>query len=214
MVSHQHKINQTKYQRQLLQHPHRQYRQFRHNNHLEMGGIIRRKHKINKQMRKQIRKQLEMQICRKIRVQNNKNNDKKKNVNKCTKNQTYLINNNTHYEHKTIVSIEEHQNKNKIITNGSTIKKIKGKAIFNKTLVEYLYDSGSDTTLITEELFKQIQLEDKNTKLMKYNGKPLKSFTDEVKIIGELILNNCSFNQSDNLKNIRIIVTKNQIKSC
>ena len=58
-----------------------------------------------------------MQICRKIRVQNNKNNDKKKNVNKCTKNQTYLINNNTHYEHKTIVSIEEHQNKNIIITN-------------------------------------------------------------------------------------------------
>ena len=79
--------------------------------------------------------------------------------------------------------------------------------------MEYLYDSGSDTTLITEELFKQIQLEDKNTKLVKYNGKPLKSFTDEVKIIGELILNNCSFNQSDNLKNIRIIVTKNQIST-
>ena len=61
--------------------------------------------------------------------------------------------------------------------NYKSYKKVKGFAIFNNTLIEYLYDNGSDTTLITENLLRKIQLEDSNTKLVQYTGKPLKSFT-------------------------------------
>ena len=94
--------------------------------------------------------------------------------------------------------------------NYKSYKKVKGFAIFNNTLIEYLYDSGSDTTLITENLLRKIQLEDINTKLVQYIGKPLKSFTSEVKIIGQLNLDKCSFNQTDNLNDIKIVVTENQ----
>ena len=44
---------------------------------------------------------------------------------------------------------------------------------------------------------------------MQYTGKPLKSFTSEVKIIG-LNLDKCSFNQTDKLNDVKIIVTENQ----
>ena len=77
-------------------------------------------------------------------------------------------------------------------------------------MVEYLYDSGSDTTIITENIFKRIQTEDKDTRLIPYDGNPLKSFTGEIKIIGQIILTNCAFNHSDNLENIKIVVTENQ----
>ena len=110
-------------------------------------------------------------------------------------------------ETKNVISINQNATSKE---NYLTKRKIKGLAIFNNTLVEYLYDSGSDTTLITENLFRKIQLEDKNTRLIQYQGKPLKSFTGEVKILGQLILHNCAFNQSDHLENVNIIVTENQ----
>jgi hypothetical protein len=89
-------------------------------------------------------------------------------------------------------------------------KKLKGFAIFNKTLVEYLYDIGADTTIIQEKIFKQIQIKNKSTQLEIYTGNRIKSFTTEIKILGQIILNKCAFNQSDSHKNIKIIVTENQ----
>ena len=62
-------------------------------------------------------------------------------------------------------------------------------AIFNNSLVKYLYDGGSDISLITEDSLKNIQEGDSNTKMNQYNRQPLKSFTDEVQIIGEIKLN-------------------------
>ena len=44
--------------------------------------------------------------------------------------------------------------------NYKSYKKVKGFAIFNNTLIEYLYDSGSDTTLIYENLLRKNKLED------------------------------------------------------
>ena len=129
---------------------------------------------------------------------------KKQNVNK--KN-FFNLNFNSDNETKNVISINQSKTSGE---NFSSKQKIKGLAIFNNTLVEYLYDSGSDTTLITENIFRKIQLEDQNTKLIQYYGKPLKSFTGEVKIIGQLVLHNCAFNHSDNLEHIKIIVTENQ----
>jgi hypothetical protein len=119
----------------------------------------------------------------------------------------FNLNYNSNNETKNVISINQNATSKE---NFSSKQKIKGIAIFNNTLVEYLYDSGSDTTLITENLFRKIQLEDKNTKLVQYYGKPLRSFTGEVKILGQLILHNCAFNHSDQLEKIKIIVTENQ----
>jgi hypothetical protein len=45
---------------------------------------------------------------------------------------------------------------------------------------------------------------------VQYTGKKLKSFTSEVKIIGQLNLDKCSFNQTDNLNDVKIVVTEDQ----
>ena len=85
-------------------------------------------------------------------------------------------------------------------------KRIKGLAIFNKTLVEYLYDSGADITIITEKIFKKIQTEDENTKIETYTGNQIKSFTSETQILGQVILKNCFFNHTDQIQNVKVIV--------
>jgi hypothetical protein len=54
-------------------------------------------------------------------------------------------------------------------------------------------------------------MEDHDTKLTPYNGIPIKSFTDKITIKDQIILNKCSFNYADNLQNVKIIVTENQI---
>ncbi len=75
---------------------------------------------------------------------------------------------------------------NQVSTYKSNVnhKKIKGYAIFNNTLVEYLYDTGADTSIIQQCLYEKILIEDQQTKLMEYNGN-LRSVTTEIKTIGK-----------------------------
>ena len=47
---------------------------------------------------------------------------------------------------------------------------IKGKAIFNNTLVEFMLDTGADVTIINEKLFEKIKKEAPNTTLKEYKG--------------------------------------------
>ena len=94
--------------------------------------------------------------------------------------------------------------------NINSNKRIKGSAIFNKTLVENLYDSGEDETIITENVFRKIQMEDEETNLEVYTGSKIKSFTSETQILGQMALKSCYFNQMDQLENVKVIVTGNQ----
>ncbi len=90
--------------------------------------------------------------------------------------------NNRYNEYSKINNKTFNSNENKTIYNiiKPLKKKIKGFAIFNKTLVEYLYDTGADTTIIQEKIFEQIQIKGKTTLLEIYTRNRIKSFTTEI----------------------------------
>ncbi|RNA24495.1 Retrovirus-related Pol poly from transposon [Brachionus plicatilis] len=87
--------------------------------------------------------------------------------------------------------------------------RIIGNAIFNKTLVSYLFDTGEDKTIINHKLYQKIKREDSSTKLVEFKGYKLKSCSSELKIYGQINLNNCQVtaNQNETLKNVSILVT-------
>ncbi|RNA01093.1 hypothetical protein BpHYR1_038402, partial [Brachionus plicatilis] len=95
--------------------------------------------------------------------------------------------------------------------------RIIGNAIFNKTLVCYLFDTGADKTIINHKLYQKIKREDSSTKLVEFNGYKLKSCSSELKIYGQINLNNCQVtaNQNETLKNVSILVTNhNSVHDC
>ena len=94
-------------------------------------------------------------------------------------------------------------------SNTLSSSKIRGMAIFNETLVSYIYDTGSDITLVTKSLFDKIKRDYEYSRIHKYDGYPLKSFTGDVKIIGECTLDKCLFNEVI-LQNIKILVVDDQ----
>jgi hypothetical protein len=59
-------------------------------------------------------------------------------------------------------------------------------------------------------LYNIIKKQDEETQLVKYEGRPLKSFTTEIKVIGKVILKQCIFNNSNTSTNIELIVTEDQ----
>ena len=130
----------------------------------------------------------------------------KYNVNKNVNNR-----NNNNQKQTTIIKSSDDININ--TTNNQLATKryrIIGFAIFNNSLIEYLYDTGADTTIIQESFYKKILAEDQTTELVQYNGKPLKSFTTEIKVIGKLILKQCIFNDSNKSTNVELVVTEDQ----
>ena len=76
-------------------------------------------------------------------------------------------------------------------------------------MVEYLYDTGADTSIMQQCLYEIILKEDKQTKLINYKGN-LRSVTTEIKTIGKINLNKCQFNIKNTINNVEIIVIENQ----
>jgi hypothetical protein len=87
--------------------------------------------------------------------------------------------------------------------------RIHGYAIFNKTLMNYLFDTGANTSIIQKKIFNQIIKDDVTTQVVEYKGK-LKSYTTEIKTFGQILLNQCNFNRTDNHKGVKIIITEDQ----
>jgi hypothetical protein len=95
------------------------------------------------------------------------------------------------------------------INNPTQRYRIHGFAIFNKTLINYLYDTGANTSIIQMRIFNQIIEDDSTTQVVEYKGK-LKSYTTEIKTFGQILLNQCSFNRTDNHKGVKIIITEDE----
>jgi hypothetical protein len=76
-------------------------------------------------------------------------------------------------------------------------------------LVEYLYDTGADTSIMQKCLYETILKEDNQTRLIEYKGN-LRSVTSEIKTIGKINLNKCLFNIKNNINNVEIIVIEDQ----
>jgi hypothetical protein len=102
-------------------------------------------------------------------------------------------------------------NKHNIQSINQRIKssRIHGYAIFNKSLINYLYDTGANTSIIQMRMFNQIIKDDPTTQIIEYKGK-LKSYTTDIKTFGQILLNQCSFNRTDSHKGVKIIITENQ----
>ena len=88
----------------------------------------------------------------------------------------------------------------KISQNNSSEAPIKGKAILNNTLVEYLLDSGADVSVINHELFEQIKQDDPYTRLIEYKDGKIKSYTNEIKVLGKVILQHCFIDVNTNVE--------------
>jgi hypothetical protein len=58
-------------------------------------------------------------------------------------------------------------------------------------------------------IFNQIIKDDPSTQVVEYKGK-LKSYTTEIKTFGQIVLNQCSFNRTDNHTGVKIIITEDQ----
>jgi hypothetical protein len=70
-----------------------------------------------------------------------------------------------------------------------------------------LYDTGANTSIIQMRIFYQIIKDDPTTQVVEYKGK-LKSYTTQIKSFGQILLNQCSFNRTDNHKGVKIIITE------
>jgi hypothetical protein len=130
---------------------------------------------------------------------------------------TYSRVENSVYKHKYRRYNKQRQNrrenaqmhKNSQIKNPVEATPIKGKAIFNNTLVEYLYDGGADRTIISLQTYNQIKQEDRNTvKLEPYN-KSLESANGPLDVAGILKLNECILSdESIQVDKPKVIVIK------
>ena len=88
------------------------------------------------------------------------------------------------------------------------------KAIFNNTLVSYLFDTGAQRTIINESLYVRLKREDPSTELLKYNGRALFSCNKKLTIYGVVYLRQCKLTDKSNdlLKDVPIIVTNHKSK--
>ena len=84
---------------------------------------------------------------------------------------------------------------------------IKGRAIFNETLVDYLCDGGADLTIINKRLFEKIKSQAQYTVLEPYLGKRLSSCTSNITVVGMIKLKKCIVDPQTILRDIEIIVT-------
>jgi hypothetical protein len=91
----------------------------------------------------------------------------------------------------------------------NTSRPIRGKAIFIKTLVEYLYDRGADRTIINTQLYNQIKQDDNTTsQLQPYANKSLVSANGPMDVEGVLKLNRCVLgDKTTNLEEAEVVVT-------
>ena len=87
------------------------------------------------------------------------------------------------------------------------IHPIRGRAIFNETLVDYLCDGGADLTIINKKLFEKIKKQAQYTVLEPYYGKRLSSCTSNITVLGIIKLKKCIVDPNTALKDIEIIVT-------
>ena len=96
------------------------------------------------------------------------------------------------------------QNQNKFI----------GNAIFNNTLISYLFDTGAVRTIINEKLFEQLKQDDPTIELKPYTGLKLHSCSSKIKIHGQIILSKCQLTDDPkgNIPNAIIVVTNHKSK--
>ncbi|CAF1104367.1 unnamed protein product [Brachionus calyciflorus] len=102
-------------------------------------------------------------------------------------------------------------------TNSNEFKskndRILSSAIFNKSLVNYLFDTGADRMIINYKLFQKIKQDDPSTKLVEHKGNKLKSCSSELKIYGQINLNNFQVKAKETLNNVTILVTNHKSKN-
>ncbi|CAF0798446.1 unnamed protein product [Brachionus calyciflorus] len=100
------------------------------------------------------------------------------------------------------------------LIQAENIPVLTGKAIFNKTLASFLFDTGAGTTVINELLYVRIKKKEPKTVLEPFNGKPIYSCKKRLYVYGQVMLRNCQIteNPEESLKKVRVIVTNHKSK--
>ncbi|CAF0903695.1 unnamed protein product [Brachionus calyciflorus] len=101
-----------------------------------------------------------------------------------------------------VMSIQKNK---KIETN----EPIKGQALFNNTLVNYMCDSGADLSIIDERTYRLIKRHAPDTMLKEEKGIKLKSVSGDIRVIGSVVLKRCVISSTVQLRNVKLIVTDN-----
>ncbi|CAF0898709.1 unnamed protein product [Brachionus calyciflorus] len=93
--------------------------------------------------------------------------------------------------------------------------KFKGNAIFNKTFVSYLFDTGAVRTIINKKLFEQLKQDDPTIQLKPFTGPKLYSCSSKIKIFGQVVLKKCQLTSDSklNLTNAILVVTNHKSKN-
>ncbi|CAF1061186.1 unnamed protein product, partial [Brachionus calyciflorus] len=93
--------------------------------------------------------------------------------------------------------------------NESRTVRLTGKAIFNNTLVSYIFDTGAGYTIINKQLYARILHEEQTTILKPYKGKAIWSCNKKLKIFGVIYLKYCQITHQETeiLTKVPIIVT-------
>ena len=83
-----------------------------------------------------------------------------------------------------------------------------GVAIFDYALVNYLFDSGADRTIVNTKTFNLIKRHAPGTELEIHSGSELFSCSGPIKILGKVKLSRCIVSREEILKNVEILVTE------
>ena len=138
---------------------------------------------------------------------NNSNNNNNNNNN--SQNGAQGAGNNVVHTQRHVTFVEEKKFYPKKLPKLSCIL---GKAIFNNTLVSYMYDSGAARTIINFDTFHRIknEAEDPNRIVLEQNkGRNLIGVDGEVKIIGYLKLDQVIMSDNWQRQNVKVAVIEN-----
>ena len=140
---------------------------------------------------------------------NNSNNNNNNNNNNNLQNGAQGAGNNAMYTQRHVTFIEEKKLYSK---KSPKLSCILGKAIFNNTLVSYMYDSGAARTIINFDTFQRIknESEDPNRIVLEQNkGGNLIGVEGVIKIIGYLKLDQVIMSDNWKRRNVNVAVIEN-----
>ena len=147
---------------------------------------------------------------------NQKQNFNSKTYQQPNPNYSSMVNQNQHYNQPMATQQQDKFIKNEKVlsfgfgnSNQKFSEPIKGQALFNNTLINYMCDSGADVTIINEKTFRLIKRHAPDTTLNAHIGGRLFSASSEIKVFGQICLKRCLISPSEKLINTTILVTKN-----
>jgi len=66
--------------------------------------------------------------------------------------------------------------------------------------------------VISREVYERLNTQEQPTLLQKYKGPTLKSCSEEIQVLGEIVVSNCTISTTINLSQVKMIVVQTLVK--